>query len=552
VSVLPRTPTTIGPYGILGEIARGGMGVVYRARDQRTGAEVAIKVLLAHGASEERHRKRFVRELRAMIKLRHPYVVPVLDAGEQDESPFLVMALVEGESLAERIEREVLEPDHALALTRKLAQALAHCHVHSVLHRDVKPANVLLSPAGDPLLTDFGVAKHTDASQTAMTLAGKGLGTPGYWPPEQAKGQLQAMGPASDLYALGGTLYAMLTGSAPHEGSSPHMVAIGEATIHPPSASRPGLDPALDAIVLRCLQPDPQRRYPSAEALVADLDLVLSGRPLADQADRRRPPMAAALALAAVGGLATLWAMTPEQPPRPPAPPNADERSEAVDRALGAMLAAETERDSAIRERDTDRVRRRAAEADAEGLRRELALARAPLEPGGLPPTYVEDHQAPTPEAEAEFAGLMREASQALAEDRYEDADRAFAEALRLNPLEAEAYVGRGEVNKALGRFQDAYLHYATGLHLDPANATGWYDMGNLFFRVGQHAAAIDCYDHAQGLDPADLRIYVNRGNAYAQLGDMEAARRDWEHAVREDPQGSIGDKARGNLERLR
>jgi len=315
----------IGPYRVLGEVARGGMGVVYRAVDPRFGREVAIKVLL--DARRARDRERLEREARSLARLRHPHVVTVHSVGEVEGRSYLVMDLVAGETLAQRLVRSgPLEPREAAELARKLAFALAHAHSRAVLHRDLKPANVLIDGEGQPRLTDFGLAKELDVQGGSLSLSGRAIGTPGFWPPEQARGELDRVGPASDVYGLGATLYAMLTGAAPYDGETlVELVARTSQPPPPPSARRrPDLPPVptdLEAVCLRCLERRPERRYPSADALAADLERFLAGEPVEAAAAGRRAPVAA-LAVAAVALVAlaagALGLATAAAPPRPP------------------------------------------------------------------------------------------------------------------------------------------------------------------------------------------------------------------------------------------
>ncbi|MCW8139077.1 MAG: serine/threonine protein kinase, partial [Planctomycetota bacterium] len=263
----------IGPYEVHEQLGRGGMGTVFRAVHATTRQEVALKVL---ARSDERTRRRLVLEARALARLRHRSVVALLDAGEDQGRPWLAMDLVRGRSLADRLGREgPLAPREAARLVQAVAVALAHAHRLGVLHRDVKPENVLLpADGGPPRLADFGLAGFTaDLSQSRLTQTGTFLGTPGYWAPEQAMGQVHAVGPAADVYGLGGLLHAALTTRPPFEGESLADVLI--ATERRPAAPT-GVDRALDAVLLRCLEKRPEDRHPSADALARDLGRYLA------------------------------------------------------------------------------------------------------------------------------------------------------------------------------------------------------------------------------------------------------------------------------------
>ena len=299
----------IGRFELRGELGRGGMGVVLRAWDSLVGEEVAIKVLLS--AASERSRARFEREVEALARLEHPNVVRVREHGEHRGQPYLVMDFVPGQSLDALLEASgTLAPADAVELTLQLARGLEHAHERGVLHRDVKPANVLVD-GGRALLTDFGLARPLDAR--TLSASGVGLGTPHYWPPEQALGRRDRIGPASDVYALGGTLYSCLCGEPPFQGESFEQLLLTTCRepARPPSAQGAPVDAALDAIVLRCLAKEPEERWPSASALIEALEGWQRGEAPGEPAARRaRPALAAAALLAAglLGGAALLAA----------------------------------------------------------------------------------------------------------------------------------------------------------------------------------------------------------------------------------------------------
>jgi hypothetical protein len=262
---------------VLRELGRGGMGVVFEVQDPNLPRTLALKLLLKRKASES-SLERFLREARVLTKVEHGGVVRVHDLGESPEGPYLVMAKVTGESLAERLARGgPLRPREAAELVAALAEAVEAVHAAGVLHRDLKPANVMLRPSGAPVLLDFGVARDEEAER--LTRTGTTLGTPSYMSPEQARGESSAsLGPATDVYALGVLLYEVLTGRPPFEG--PPLTVLGAILSmdpEPPSRVRPGIPKALDAICLRALRKNPAKRPPSAAALGEDLTRFLAG-----------------------------------------------------------------------------------------------------------------------------------------------------------------------------------------------------------------------------------------------------------------------------------
>ena len=267
----------VGAWELLDEVGRGGGGVVHRARDAR-GRLGALKLLASGPGREERLKRRFAAEVQALLRVDHPHAVRILDAGEHQGRPFLVMEWIEGESLATRLQREgPLPAREAVLLLALVARAVEHCHARGLLHRDIKPANLLLrgGRSDEPVLVDFGLTREVDpaGSRTAITQAGWSQGTPGYWAPEQARGELDRIGPATDVWGLGATLYAALTGQAPHEGQNLLEIEHSfERGAIPPSRLRPDLPPALDPFCLLPLAEHPARRPPSAQAWAEALE----------------------------------------------------------------------------------------------------------------------------------------------------------------------------------------------------------------------------------------------------------------------------------------
>jgi hypothetical protein len=276
-------PVQVGRYRILGPLGAGGMGTVYRAHDPQLDREVALKFPRFDGSPQEviRRIERFEREARAAAKVWHPNVCPMFDVGEHEGHPYVVMALVEGESLAQRLAARGRYEDvaQAAALIRQVLDGLAAIHARGIVHRDLKPANILLEHDGRAVVTDFGLARP-EAEAGQLTSEGVILGTPAYMAPEQAAGQSERIGPATDVYSLGVVLYQMLTGRPPFTGPVPAMLAqILRDEPPSPREFRPDLDPALEAVLMRALHKDPAERYPDAQSFAKALDAWASGTP---------------------------------------------------------------------------------------------------------------------------------------------------------------------------------------------------------------------------------------------------------------------------------
>jgi serine/threonine-protein kinase len=247
-------------YRIYRRLATGGMASVYAARHSRLGRPVVMKVLLPHLARDAEMRERFRREAEAAAQLVHPYICPILDYGELESTVYLVMPYMPGGSLADMIVKGgTVAPELACAISAQIAVALDHAHRHGVVHRDVKPDNILFDEDGNALITDFGIA--TARFHNRLTATGRAMGTPHYMSPEQAMGKL--VDGRSDIYALGVMLYEMLVGFPPFDGADSY--SIGYKHVHETAASPDVVDsrtpPALAAITMKCLQKNPADRY---------------------------------------------------------------------------------------------------------------------------------------------------------------------------------------------------------------------------------------------------------------------------------------------------
>jgi serine/threonine protein kinase len=285
--------TQIGRYQIVRKLGEGGMGAVYLAHDPQLDRPVAIKLPRAVACDP-----RVLREARAAAALRHPNICPIFDMGEDCGQPYLCMAYIRGETLAAQLARLGVPPvDNAVALVRKLALAMHEAHRLNILHRDLKPANIMIDEHGEPVIMDFGLARSCTPLATQLTAAGVILGTPAYMPPEQIEGDPARIGPACDIYSLGVILYELLTGTVPFHGDFMALaMQVAADTPKAPSQRKPGLDARLDAVVLKALEKDPARRWPSmsafadalqspAAATAATLTLHIAGTPYAYRAE---------------------------------------------------------------------------------------------------------------------------------------------------------------------------------------------------------------------------------------------------------------------------
>jgi predicted Ser/Thr protein kinase len=309
---LPNLPS----YEIVRELGRGGMGVVYLARQLSLKRLVALKMLLAGQQASPAQRLRFEAEMESIARLQHPNLVQIFEVGEHEGRPFFAMEYVDGGSLQDQLAsrppvRKVAE------LLEVVSRAIHAAHQRGVIHRDLKPANVLLTADGTPKISDFGLARRMDVVN-GPTPSKQVMGTPSYMSPEQATGHSRQAGPATDIYSLGAILYELLTGRPPFQGDTSIQVLYQVVSAEPvlPRRLQPGIAVELETICLKCLEKSPNQRYPSAAALADDLHRFLAAEPIqarpigwwrrAAKWARRRPATAASLAVVAVGLLALL------------------------------------------------------------------------------------------------------------------------------------------------------------------------------------------------------------------------------------------------------
>jgi WD40 repeat protein/serine/threonine protein kinase len=322
---LPQRAPAAGPplpvipgYKVLGYLARGGMGAVYKARQIDLDRLVALKMILSGAYADAEERARFRNEALASARLRHPNVVQVYEVGEHDGQPFLALEFVDGGSLAGQLNGTPLEARRAAETVEVLARAVAAAHAAGVVHRDLKPANVLLTSDGTLKVADFGLAKRLEAGP-GHTHTGAVVGTPAYMSPEQAAGKTKEVGPPADVYSLGVILYECLTGRPPFQAASAHetLVRVLSDEPVPPRRLNPGCPRDLETICLKCLHKEPRQRYAAAADLADDLRRFLAGEPIRGRPVsarewawkwcRRRPAVAvllAAVTLSLAGGVA--------------------------------------------------------------------------------------------------------------------------------------------------------------------------------------------------------------------------------------------------------
>src|SRR6266849_467997 len=275
-------PEELGDYQLMEKIGCGGQGVVYRARQKSLNRIVALKVIGLGRWATKAHIKRFRLEAEAAASLDHPCIVPIYEVDERDGSCYFSMKLIEGGQLDEVVKREPMSLRRAAELIIKLARTVSYAHKRGILHRDIKPGNILIDADGEPHLTDFGLARLVERESTITGTMVEALGTPSYMAPEQAAGDAAQLTQATDVYGLGAVFYHLLTGHPPFVGGTIYEIVrlVLETQPRQPRLLNPKADRDLATICLKCIEKDPQRRYASALALAEDLECWLRHEPI--------------------------------------------------------------------------------------------------------------------------------------------------------------------------------------------------------------------------------------------------------------------------------
>lgn len=532
------------------------MGAIYTARAPE-GGELAIKVLSAGAGANANQRARFRREVAALQRLAHPRVVRIVDSGEERGVPWLAMTRVQGESLAERIRFGPLDVDDVLEIGAQLCAALEAVHAAGLLHRDLKPNNVLLTEGQSVVLTDFGLAKDLEvAASVELSKTGVLIGTPGYWAPEQARGESRASDPRTDVYGLGATLYGLLTGRAPIQAPSmtEAIIATLEETPPRPRELRPELPPDLERIVLRCLEKDPARRFASIRELREELSQVdLS--PASGRGPVGLVALGACLSLLALGAWLASGGGEPESPvasapadaatspaarsPRPSAPSSPAPKTPAA-RPSAPAPNAEAERRAQAAARVEAEERRRAGVAAFERGKAAYAQRRYadsveafrvaselghPRSKGFLALLYAKGRGVPKDDVRA--LALWKEAAEAGDVDSMADLYYAYktGDGAPVDLVQAAKWARRGALAghvESMSALGSAYF-LGQGVEQDLAQAREWLEKASSRGYAPASNNLGFMYAKGQGVkqDPAEalryLRLALRQGSKTAQ-----------------------------------
>jgi tetratricopeptide (TPR) repeat protein/predicted Ser/Thr protein kinase len=573
---------TVSHYRILGLLGEGGMGAVYAAEDTRLGRRVAIKIPHAAPAADNSFHARFLREARSVSQLSHPNIATVFDFGETGEGqPFIVMELVEGRELGDLLREEGLTLERALEIVCEVGEALSEAHLRGVVHRDVKPSNVVINSRGAVKVLDFGLAKivsggqhaaSTPEAETLMKFRTRSdmlLGTPLYLSPEQARGA--EVDARSDLFALGALLYECVTGRPAFSGATVMEIAAQILHVHPPppSALNPDVPAELDRVAMKALAKQPEERYQSAGEMVEDLrgvrarlagrggaataaapgdavrTVAMAARPatgarvsaimtLSDTLRRPRLSLASLLVLLVVG-VGAFWGIARITKGRAHEPlPEAERLAET---------GAEYLRDGAFWH--ASKALERAVEIDDR-----YALAHARLAEAWMEQDYsdrvdrellIARQLVPDPSVLDDRDRLYFEAVTSTATRRFDEAARAYEEIARRWPEAPAAHVDLGrayERREADGDFKRATDSYIEATRRDPKYATAYLRVGNLYARRQQYDSAAAAYDQAEaiyrerGLAEGRAEVHYRRGSTLRNRGMLADARAELQRSL--------------------
>jgi tetratricopeptide (TPR) repeat protein/predicted Ser/Thr protein kinase len=448
-------------YEILGELGRGGMGVVYKARQKGLNRLVALKMILSGGHASSGDLARFRLEAEAVAKLKHPNIVQIYEIGEHFGQPYFSLEFVDGGSLDKKLAGTPQPAAQAAGWVETMARAMHEAHKEGIIHRDLKPANVLLTGDGVPKIMDFGLAKRIDEGDSGQTRTGAIMGTPSYMAPEQAEGRIKELGPATDIYSLGAILYDLITGRPPFRGETVMDTLQLVVSAEPVSPVRlhPKVPRDLETICLKCLQKEPAKRYPTSWALAEDLRRFLDGRPI-----EARP----------VGALERAWKWAKRRPAA--AALAAVSAAVVVALVVGGLWFGQHE----YRQRlEADRLMNVAQANEAEALKQEK---------------NARDEQARAERERRRADQNFVEARQAVDEMLTRVGDRDLANEPRLERVRRDLLI------KALTLYQGFVKEQDADPEVRRETARAYRRVGDIQYLLGDFPAAAAAYQSSQGL----------------------------------------------------
>lgn len=545
-------PHHVGRYPIRKQLGKGGMGKVFQAYDPELKRDVALKTMLAF--EDEQMLKRFIQEAEMMAKLSHPYIVKVYDIGNTDGIPYFAMEFVEGRTLAQCLQQEKIPVRRVAEMMRKVAEAIHYAHRHGILHRDMKPSNIMVDNQGEPKVMDFGLAMNA-SSDSKLSQSGVAIGTPAYMPPEQALGKRRALDERSDVYSLGAVLYESLTGVAPFHGTTSQIILkqVIERDPVPPSQIAPRVPKELENICLTAMAKDKQHRYSSAQEFAEDLERFLSHERVLASAPSRfykfskwfhqnrllgGVTVSLGLLFIVVSFLFYHKIQVKER-----------EINDAKVKAQEAEAKSKEVEHKAIQAAEEYRMLQAAEERKARRAQEERAkaseeLQRAKEELAGKIPSRLSGKLSP---AEKVYMQGLKYCKMG----RLVEAEAAMQKVIELSPKFVPALNDLGVIYYRKGRVAEAINSWEKALALNPKSPTTYMNLGSAYFHEGRDAEAIATLRKALELDPKSSRVRVCLGNLYKQQKKLTEAREEYTAAIRLNPENYDGYNGLGAISML-
>ncbi len=528
--IIPGQTAIFGQYEIIEEISRGGMGIVYRAFRADMDREVALKVMRAGWQAGDEERIRFEREARAMASLKHPGIVRVLDSGVVDNTPYYAMDLIRGEPLDELIRSHVLKRTEIIQIAIGICEALQYAHEHGILHRDLKPGNVLIDEKNRTRLFDFGLAKLLAPDATQLTQTGWIVGTPNYMSPEQTRGL--PLTTASDIFSMGALFYEMLCGELAFPGSDCNDVlrAIIESNPQAPSHYDPTIDPRLDAICLKALRKAPEERYLSAKVMAHDLSnhsrgarlIAFGAGPLGQTLIHLRKRWRVWALTLLAGLFATAFVSW---------------RVQTLRRYRARITRLEQDVQQLSSERSERRRRLRTRDARI-NYYRGLYLVGESRHSEAVPLFRKAWRQDPDfNEARSQLAATLHHLGKAArSAGKLEDAAKYLREVIRQAPDRVEAYVQLVEALRALGNIERAQYYCRIYVRRRPRDIRGQLLLGQIELDIGRLSAAHDRAQLALSMAPGSAKPWCLLGRILLASGQTARAVEALDHSIRISP----------------
>jgi tetratricopeptide (TPR) repeat protein len=556
-SPMPATDTTtllgdFGDYELLEEIGRGGQGVVFRARQKSLNRTVALKIIGLGQWASKAHIRRFRLEAEAAASLDHPCIVPIYEVDERDGSCYFSMKLIEGSQLDEVVKRTPMPVRQAAELMAKVARTVHYAHEHGILHRDIKPGNILLDVKGEPHLTDFGLARLLE-SESTVTRTLEVLGTPSYMAPEQAAGNNTKLTNATDVYGLGAVFYQLLTGHPPFAGGTTFETVrlVLDTEPRQPRLWNPKIDRDLSTICLKCLEKDPHRRYPSALALAEELERWLRHEPIRARHTgvftrgkkwlRRNPTTAAFILVVAVSMAGVLWEL-----------PRVQEERALVRRTnLSAQEKARLEAEQTNNPAAYDAYLRGRAFPGGWHLDGAVRLFQEAVK---LDPNFVlawaylsmaqsQSYWLGTDPSAARLAAAKDAPDRALALDPdlpethlalgyyryygqrdYTGALVEFRQAERALPNSADVILALAALQRRLGHWDEAIAEQRRAVALDPRNFHASFNLTTTYMMMRRFPEALATVDRVLAWQPTNIDALSQKAEIFLATGDLQAA----------------------------